>query len=138
MKMMNNRVWMGMAVGTVIISVLVFCLATPGADTGNATPEPESAKPAQSSALPSQNYEGMLTDTHCGAKHSAAVGMSAADCTRACVHSGEHFALVDGEKAYILEGDEAALKRMAGQRVKIVGTLTGGTISVSSVATPAP
>jgi hypothetical protein len=63
--------------------------------------------------------------------------MSAADCTRACVHSGERFALVDGEKTYILEGDEAALKRMAGQRVKIVGTLNGGTISVSSVATPA-
>lgn len=137
MKMMNARVWIGMALGTVIVSVLAFCLATPGADTVNATSEPESAKPAQSSALPPQNYEGMLTDTHCGAKHSAAVGMSAADCTRLCVHSGEHFALVDGEKAYILEGDEAALKRMAGQRVKIVGTLSGSTILVSSVATPA-
>jgi hypothetical protein len=137
MKMMSTRVWIGMALGTVIVSVLAFCLATPGADTVNATPEPESGRPAESSALRPQNYEGMLTDAHCGAKHSAAVGMSAADCTRACVHSGERFALVDGEKTYILEGDEAALKRMAGQRVKIVGTLNGGTISVSSVATPA-
>jgi len=137
MKMINTRVWIGVAFGAIIMSVLAFCLATPGADTVNARAEPESAKPAQSSALPPQNYEGMLTDTHCGAKRSAAVGMSAADCTRACVHSGEHFALVDGEKAYILEGDEAALKRMAGQRVKIVGNLNGGTILVSSVATPA-
>jgi len=81
MKMINTRVWIGVAFGAIIMSVLAFCLATPGADTVNARAEPESAKPAQSSALPPQNYEGMLTDTHCGAKHSAAVGMSAADCT---------------------------------------------------------
>jgi hypothetical protein len=38
------------------------------------------------------------------------------------VHSGERFALIDGEKAYVLEGESARLKRLAGERVKIAGT----------------
>jgi hypothetical protein len=59
--------------------------------------------------------------------------MAAADCTRVCVRSGESFALVDGDKAYTLAGEPAALKRVAGQRVKIVGTLNGDTISVAAV-----
>jgi hypothetical protein len=60
--------------------------------------------------------------------------MAAADCTRLCVHSGESFALVDGDKAYKLDGQRATLKRLAGERVKIVGTLNGDTIAVASVA----
>jgi len=60
--------------------------------------------------------------------------MAAADCTRVCVHGGEQFALVDGESVYVLEGDLVALKRVAGQRVRLVGTLNGNKISVSAVA----
>jgi hypothetical protein len=85
-----------------------------------------------------QNYDGVITDTRCGAKHSAAIGQSAADCTRACVHSGERFALVDGDRTYALEGESEALKHAAGERVRIVGTLSGSTISVASVRAPAP
>jgi hypothetical protein len=99
-------------------------------------PRTSAANPAsgpQSSAVESQTYDGMITDTHCGAKHSAAIGLAAADCTRVCIHSGEEFALIDGDKVYVLSGDRDALKRIAGQRVKIVGTLNGNTISVSSV-----
>lgn len=76
----------------------------------------------------------MITDTRCGAKHSAAIGMTAADCARVCVHGGEQFALIDGDTVYVLEGEPAALKHVAGQRVRIVGTLTGKRISVESVA----
>lgn len=85
------------------------------------------------SASPTQTYEGMITDTRCGAKHSAAIGLGAADCTRACVHAGEQFALVDGENVYVLEGDRDALKRMAGERVRIAGVLEGNRIAVASV-----
>jgi hypothetical protein len=53
------------------------------------------------------------------------------------VHSGESFALVDGDKTYALKGEDAALKRAAGERVKILGTLTDNTISVASVLAPA-
>lgn len=91
-------------------------------------------KPSQSSAAATQSYEGVITDTHCGAKHSAAIDKAAADCARVCVHGGEQFALVDGDNVYVLEGDLEVLKRMAGQRVRITGNLNGKTIAVSSVA----
>jgi hypothetical protein len=136
MKIVNARFWIGLAaLAAAIVCILAFSLATPGVDAGIAIPQAESPKAGP--AIDSQTYEGIITDMHCGAKHSAAVGLSAGDCTRACVHSGEHFALVDGEKTYTLEGGQAALKRVAGERVKILGTLTGNVISVTSVAAPA-
>jgi hypothetical protein len=82
-----------------------------------------------------KTYEGVITDTHCGAKHSAMIGKSAADCTRACVHGGEEFALVDGETIYRLNGDLMLLKRVAGQRVKVVGILNGDRLKVTSIST---
>jgi len=93
---------------------------------------------AQLSANQTQAYEGIVTDTRCGGKHSAAIGLSAGACAKACVHSGEHFALVDGDKMYVLEGETDALKRVAGERVKIAGALNGNTISVASVAAGSP
>jgi hypothetical protein len=141
MKQVNLRLWFVLgALCTAIVCVLAYSMTTPRPGAGNAVAavtETESATPVQSSALQLQTYEGIITDTHCSAKHSAAVGMSAAACTRACVHSGETFALVDGDKTYRLKGDLAALKRAAGERVKVVGTPDGNTISVASVAAAA-
>ena len=117
-----------------IACVLAFFLATLGAAAGVTYTDPDPGQTAPPYAAPPQSYEGMITDTRCGAKHSATVGMAAADCTRLCVHSGESFALVDGDKAYKLDGQRATLKRLAGERVKIVGTLNGDTIAVASVA----
>ncbi|MCU1300775.1 MAG: hypothetical protein JWQ87_1059 [Candidatus Sulfotelmatobacter sp.] len=98
-----------------------------------AAAKPVLAQNNASPALSSQSYEGVITDTRCGAKHSAAIGMAAADCTRVCVHGGEQFALVDGDNVYVLEGNLQQLKRMAGQRVRILGNLNGTKISVSAV-----
>ena len=81
-----------------------------------------------------QTYEGIVTDTHCGAKHSAAIGKTATDCARACVHGGAEFALVDGDTIYRLDGELMLLKRLAGQRVKVVGTLNGGKLKVTSIS----
>ena len=138
-KDMTTRFWIGMLGLVIVVGILALLIGTPRVTAGaGAVPGPElerSAQPSpnQSSAIPSQTYEGIITDAHCGAKHSATVGMGAAECTRLCVHSGEHFALVDGDKTYTLEGNDSALKRMAGQRVKLLGTLSGQTISVASV-----
>jgi hypothetical protein len=88
-----------------------------------------------SSAQP-QSYEGVVTDTHCGAKHSAVIGATATDCAILCVRAGERFLLVDGDSSYLLEGDSQALKQAAGQRVKILGTLNGRKISVTSIVAP--
>ncbi|MGD1023133.1 MAG: hypothetical protein ABR880_10155 [Candidatus Sulfotelmatobacter sp.] len=134
MRMIKVRFWIEMlALVSVMACALALFLATLGAAAGVASAGPESGPPPHASTGAPQSYEGIITDTHCGAKHSAAVGMAAADCTRVCVRSGESFALVDGDKAYTLAGEPAALKRVAGQRVKIVGTLNGDTISVAAV-----
>jgi hypothetical protein len=137
-KDMTTRFWFGMLGVVIVVGILALLIGSPRATVGaGAVPGPESGRPAQPSPIqssaPGQTYEGIITDAHCGAKHSATVGMGAAECTRLCVHSGEHFALVDGDKTYTLEGNDAALKRMAGQRVKVLGTLSGQTISVASV-----
>ncbi|MGB7600818.1 MAG: hypothetical protein WBM24_10975 [Candidatus Sulfotelmatobacter sp.] len=138
MKKVSLRVWFVLStICTAIICVLAYSMTMTGT-AGTAVVRPQAAETVQSSPLPLENYEGIVTDTHCGAKHSAAVGLGAADCTRACVHSGESFALVDGEKTYRLKGEEAALKRVAGERVKLAGTLTDNTISVGSVSASAP
>jgi hypothetical protein len=139
MKTAKARFWIEiLALTSSIACAFALLLAVLGTVTGAAdaaspSVRPESSSSAASDSPASDSYEGIITDTHCGAKHSAAVGMTAADCTRVCVHSGEHFALVDGDKAYTLEGDLPALKQLAGQRAKVVGTLSGNTISVASV-----
>jgi uncharacterized low-complexity protein len=135
---MKMRFWVGMlAAGSVVACALALVIATLGTATPGASAASEQPEPAQAvpSSAPSKTYEGVITDTRCGAKHSAPLAESAADCTRMCVHAGDRFALVDGDKMYILEGNPAILKHAAGQRVTIVGTLTGNTISVLSVVT---
>lgn len=107
----------------IALGVAAFAAAEldPGQSAGS------SSSPAQ------QTYEGVITDAHCGAKHQASLSKTAADCARSCVHAGSQFALVDGDKTYILSGDMERLKRAAGLRVKVVGMLSGDTIAVSSI-----
>jgi hypothetical protein len=131
------RIWIDIiALVSTTACALALLLATLGAFAGVASGETESGQATLTSSVQPHVYEGMITDAHCGAKHSADMGKTAADCTRACVHSGEPFTLVDGEAMYLLDGDLVALKRVAGQRVRILGTLNGNTISVASVSAP--
>jgi len=134
-KMTKIRLWIEMILaGSAIACIVALFLATLGSAAGAGGAESETKQPEQTSPVGTQVYEGIITDTRCGAKHSAAVGLAAADCTRACVHRGDSFALVDGDKTYTLQGKPAELKRVAGERVKVTGTLNGTTISVASVA----
>jgi hypothetical protein len=128
------RFWIEtIALASVIACFLALVIASLGAVAGAAAEEPESGQSMPSSTA--RAYEGVITDTRCGAKHSAAIGRTAADCTLGCVRGGEHFVLVDGDATYLLEGDATALKRVAGQRVRILGTLNGRKISVTSIIT---
>jgi hypothetical protein len=128
------RFWVEtIALVTVIACALALVIATLGAVAGATAGEPESGQSTPSSIA--RTYEGVITDTRCGAKHSATIGATAAACTLACVRGGERFVLVDGDTTYLLEGDVVALKRVAGQRAKIVGTLNGKKISVTSIIT---
>lgn len=126
------RFWIEIvALVSAIACALALMLATVGAVAGAGVLE--TAQSTTSVTIQSQTYEGIITDAHCGARHSAAASHTAADCTRVCIHRGERFVLVDGDRTYFLEGELAALQQAAGQRVKIVGTLNGRKISVTSV-----
>ena len=132
--MSANRFWIeiltlcaGIAFG------IALALAIVGAAVVASGQPPEPPQSAAPPAARQQTYEGMVTCSRCLAKHSAKIGATATDCTRVCIRDGAQFTLVDGDQTYILEGDPAALKRVAGQRVRIAGARNGDTITVASV-----
>lgn len=138
MKLQTRYYWLALPLAIGVLCALVLTLRTHSAAAGSVADQPVSSQAVQALNAGAETYEGIVTDTRCGARHSAKVALSAADCTRACVHAGEHFALVDGEKTYFLNGEPALLKRMAGERVIIAGNLNGHTIEVVSVAEANP
>jgi hypothetical protein len=128
--MRTNRVWIEiLLLGTAIACALALLIATLGAAASTAE-----ASPQETPSPAAQTYEGIVTCSRCGARHSSALGQTAADCARLCVRGGADFALVAADATYLLEGDLSVLGRLAGQRARIVGELNGKTIRISSVA----
>jgi hypothetical protein len=82
-----------------------------------------------------QTFTGEVGDAMCGKQHMEG---TPAECTRTCVSKGSKYALVVGNKVYILDAaDKAALAMLdqqAGKTATVTGTLDGDTITVSSVA----
>src|ERR1700716_4002452 len=83
-------------------------------------------------AQATQTLTGTVSDAMCGAHHMMK-DATAAQCTRECVKQGSDFALVSGGKVYTLKGDKAQLDKFAGENVVVKGTLSGTTVSVSSI-----
>ncbi len=81
-----------------------------------------------------KSLTGVVSDQACGAEHKMK-NMSAADCARACAKKAG-WALVVGKKVYKLQGDTAELDKYAAEKVTVMGTLTGDTMDVTSVAPP--
>ena len=81
-----------------------------------------------------QTFTGEIGDAMCGRKH---MDGPPAECARTCVSHGSKFALVVGEKIYILDTSDqailAALDKQAGKNATVTGTLNGDTIEVSSI-----
>jgi hypothetical protein len=131
--MRNNRIWIEiLLLGTAIACALALLIATLGAAAGTTTAA-EAAAQQETPSTTEQTYQGMVTCSRCGARHSAVLGQRAADCARICVRGGANFALVEGDVTYLLDGDSSVLGRLAGQRARIVGELNGKTIRISSV-----
>lgn len=82
-----------------------------------------------------KSFTGTISDSMCGATHMAK-DKSPAECTRMCVKDGQKYALIAGKKVYTLEGHEAELDKLAGQRATVNGNLKGETVTLESV-TPA-
>jgi hypothetical protein len=135
-SMKVTRPWFGIVTLSFAVALaLALVIGALGTVLGGAGTPPATQAGEPSAALGrQQTYEGMVTDSRCGAKHQSVIGKTATDCTRACVHAGSQFALVDGDNTYLLEGHSLELKRAAGLRSTITGTLRGNTIVVSSVA----
>ena len=90
------------------------------------------SKPAEASNAPKM-LTGTVSDAMCGAHHMAK-DMSAAECTRDCVKKGTKYALIVGKKVYSLDGHEAELDKLAGERATVKGSLMGEMVMVESVA----
>jgi hypothetical protein len=82
-----------------------------------------------------QTFTGEVGDAMCGRKHMEG---TPAECTHTCVEHGSKYALIVGEKIYILDTSDktalATLDQQAGKNVTVTGTLNDDTIEVSSVA----
>jgi hypothetical protein len=136
--MNTRRIWIEIVgVGSAISVGLALLLASIGAAAGipEAGNEPQSPTVATQKAEPAEQvFDGMVTCSRCGAKHSPALQRPATVCVRVCVHGGASFALVSADSSYVLRGDSQLLKPFAGERARVVGTLSGNTILVRSVS----
>jgi hypothetical protein len=141
--MKTNQIWIeSVALGTATACALALLMAVLASGTAAVTGrggsgqanESGSLQPNEAGSVQPRTYEGMVTCTRCGAKHSAKLARTATNCTLTCVHGGAKFALVDGDKLYQLDGDLNILKRLAGQRARVVGVMRGDAITVSSIA----
>ena len=79
-----------------------------------------------------QTFTGAISDSMCGPSHM--MPGSAKDCTLKCVENGSKFVLVDPNGKVYQLSDQTKPRAFAGQNVKITGTLSGDTITVSSIA----
>lgn len=76
-------------------------------------------------AAQKQTFTGVITDTMCGADHSAMGVKPDARCVRECVKNGSKYALAVGGKVYTLN-DQRTPEKFAAQKVKVTGTLDPG------------
>jgi len=89
-------------------------------------------KPAEASTTP-KTLTGTVSDSMCRAHHMER-DKSASECTRECVKKGTKYALVVGKKGYTLEGHEAELDKLAGERATVKGSIMGEMVMVESAA----
>ncbi len=82
-----------------------------------------------------QTLTGEVGDAMCGVKHMEGEG-TPAECTRTCVAHGSKYALVVGDKLYILNTTDkavlAVLDQQAGKKATITGTVDGTNVEVST------
>src|SRR5262249_51384882 len=74
---------------------------------------------------------GVVSDSMCRPHHMAK-DKTPAECTRICIKQGMKYALVAGDKVYILEGHESELDKFAEQRVTVAGKHICGLVGDTS------
>ncbi len=86
-------------------------------------------------AAMADTFEGVVSDSMCGAKHAAATEADQ-KCVEGCVkwHGAQPVLLV-GDKVYKISKDsQAQVMDHLGQKVKVEGTVDGDTITITAVS----
>jgi len=140
----KQRSWISLiafCVGAVLVASLAFAAILAGASVALASHRPEGVAeegrdvtPASPGPEASTKFSGMITDSHCGARHMRTSHQSAAECARACFRRGASYVLIDGDRRYTLIGGEMTLSKLVGERANIVGTRQGDAILVNSAS----
>jgi hypothetical protein len=80
-----------------------------------------------------QTLTGVVSNTHCGLKHSTG-NAGDAGCVKMCVKDNNaSYALVAGGKLIKLDGMTAELENLAGQTAKLTGQVKGDSMHVEKV-----
>ena len=144
--MKKHRSWIslvGYCIAAVLVSSLAFATIVAGASValadhqaaGAVSDDGREIAPATPPAPPTgTTFRGMVTDSHCGARHMRNSHQNASECARACFRHGASYVLVDGDQRYTLVGGESDLSKLAGERANVIGTLQGSTILVNSAS----
>jgi hypothetical protein len=122
----------GYCAGAALVAALALAIVFSGATLALAVAWAFGAEARAADVARTQTFAGMITDGHCGARHLDADKDPAA-CARACVRNGSQYSLIDGDKKYELAEMYDQLNEVAGQRVRVSGTLQGDTIKVRAI-----
>ena len=81
-----------------------------------------------------EEVTGFVSDSKCGAKHTGAEAKDAT-CPKVCIKGGADAVLVSDGKVMKIDADsQAKAKPMAGENVKVEGTVSGDTITIASIS----
>jgi hypothetical protein len=132
----SNRSWISLLAFFAVITLgssLIFAAVFAGVPAVIAGGESAQASDEQQvdPLLPGQTFSGVISDSHCGARHTDSA-KSASDCARMCVRNGSRYVVVNGDTRYELTGTPGQFDKLAAQRVTLTGVLSGSAIKVSS------
>lgn len=85
-------------------------------------------------AAMADTMSGVISDSHCGAKHSEA-SEATTKCVNGCLKGAAKPVLVSNGKVYQLdEASQSKAAALAGKAVNVDGKMDGDTITVSSIS----
>lgn len=129
--MRQHRTWFSLLSYCVLAALgaaLVFAVIVAGGSVALASHQSagevdENADIAHASPAPhiETKFTGMITDSHCGARHMRRSNMTSVECARACYRKGASYMLVEGDRRYTLIGGEAELGKLLGERATVTG-----------------
>ena len=91
------------------------------------------AQKAKAKIAAPKTVVGYISDSSCGLQHMA--GMNEKDCTLMCAKNGK-FVLADRDNKVVYQLDQMGQEKaaeFAGQKVKIIGRVSGKTIRVTAI-----